>query len=128
MSLFDEPPGSSDPGHDAARPLADRMRPATLDEFFGHLESDFDNPISRIIEDISLDEVLKDDPDLVAICIPFNEQLVEGFAFLKQLKQRAPHIKTIVGGAIKFLSGSERSRHPSTSLNMVFRTSAMASG
>ena len=84
----------------ALNPIHRPSLPGSNDETFGYLANGFDNPISRIIEEHVLDEVLATKPDLVALCIPFNEQAVEGLSFLKQLKDRAPHIKTLSGGAI----------------------------
>ncbi len=76
------------------------LEPGFPDPLFNYLETDFDNPISQIVEEVVLDQVLATEPDLVGVCVPFNEQTVEAFSFLKQLKQRAPNIKTILGGAI----------------------------
>ncbi|MCZ6597023.1 MAG: cobalamin-dependent protein [Planctomycetota bacterium] len=70
------------------------------DELFGYVEGDFDNPISQLVEEHVIDQVLATKPDLVALTIPFNEQTVEAFALLKQLKRRAPDLPTMIGGAI----------------------------
>ncbi|MEM7306229.1 MAG: radical SAM protein [Planctomycetota bacterium] len=81
-------------------PVFHELKHSFNDEFFGYLETDFDNPISQLVEEVVLDQILATKPDLVAVTIPFNEQTVEGFALLKALKRRAPELKTMVGGAI----------------------------
>jgi len=81
-------------------PLSRPLAPGWVDEFYGYVESGADNPISRIVRDDVLDIVLATEPDVVAVTVPFNEQLFETFSFLKQLRERAPHVKTIVGGSI----------------------------
>ncbi len=70
------------------------------DEFFGYLDTEFHNPVTTVLEDVVLDVILRNDPELVAISIPFTEQSVEAMTILKLLKRRAPHVKTIVGGSI----------------------------
>jgi len=81
-------------------PIFYPLSPTYLQDFFGYLERDIDNPISQLNEAAVLDKVLENDPDMVAVSITFNEQTTEAFAFLKQLKARAPHVKTLVGGSI----------------------------
>ena len=84
----------------ALNPLFYGLHPDFNDQLFGYLEGGFQNPISQIVDTVVLDKVLAQKPDVVGMCIPFNEQLVEGFSFMKQLKERAPDVKIVVGGAI----------------------------
>jgi len=70
------------------------------DQLFGYVGGPYDNPISQLVDEVVIDQVLATDPEIVGVTIPFNEQTVEALSFLKQLKARAPHVKTIVGGAI----------------------------
>ncbi|MEO0650088.1 MAG: cobalamin B12-binding domain-containing protein, partial [Planctomycetota bacterium] len=84
----------------AINPLFYLLKPGALDEFFGYMESDFTNPVKQLVDAHAIDAILATEPELVGVCVPFNEQFVEAFSLLKELKRRAPHIKTIVGGAI----------------------------
>lgn len=84
----------------AINPVFQPVSPTYRDDFFGYLESDFDNPISQVVDQVLLEKVLATNPDVVGVAIPFNEQTTEAFALMKQLKRHAPHVKTIVGGAI----------------------------
>ncbi len=81
-------------------PLFYLLKPGTIDEFFAYLESDFNNPVKQLVDDHAIEAILATEPELVGVCVPFNEQFVEAFSLLKELKRRAPHVKTIVGGAI----------------------------
>jgi hypothetical protein len=81
-------------------PVFYELHPRFNDDFFGYLESEFQNPIQALVEEVVIDQILATRPDLVAVTIPFNEQSVEAFALLKALKRRAPDQKTMVGGAI----------------------------
>ncbi len=84
----------------ALNPVFNELKTSFCDEFFGYLASPYENPISQIVDEVVIDQILATEPDLVAVTIPFNEQTVEAFALLKQLKRRAPELKTMVGGAI----------------------------
>ena len=84
----------------STNPVFYQLKHSFNDDFYGYLASDFANPISAIVEEVVLDQILDTRPDLVAVTVPFNEQSVEGFALLKALKRRAPDLKTMVGGAI----------------------------
>ncbi len=83
-------------------PIYFLMKPGAKDEFFSYLAGDgpTNNPIGKLTNEIVLEQVLESKPDMVGVCIPFTEQLVEGISFVKLLKQRAPHVKVVVGGAI----------------------------
>jgi anaerobic magnesium-protoporphyrin IX monomethyl ester cyclase len=81
-------------------PVFYELHPTFADDFFGYLESDFQNPIQALVDEVVVDQILATQPDLVAVTVPFNEQTVEGFALLKSLKRRAPSVPTMVGGAI----------------------------
>lgn len=89
------------------------LGPGYQDQLFGYLRTDFQNPVTTVLEESVLDRILQSDPELVAVSIPFNEQTVEALTILKLLKRRAPHVKTVVGGAIvsafhKILCNDER--------------------
>jgi radical SAM superfamily enzyme YgiQ (UPF0313 family) len=84
----------------ALNPVYHEHKNTFRDEFYGYLASEFANPISALVEEVVIDQILATKPDLVAVTIPFNEQTVEAFALLKALKRRAPGLKTMVGGAI----------------------------
>ncbi|MEW6074284.1 MAG: radical SAM protein [Planctomycetota bacterium] len=81
-------------------PVVYPSKSGAVGEMFDYLGADFLNPISRLVDEVAIDMVLAQNPDLVAVSIPFNEQLVEALAFLKALKRRAPELRTLVGGAI----------------------------
>lgn len=70
------------------------------DELHGYLESEFDNPISRLVNTTCMEAIAATAPDVVAVSIPFSEQLVEGLALLKAVKRAFPDVVTIVGGAM----------------------------
>ncbi|MFT5284149.1 MAG: anaerobic magnesium-protoporphyrin IX monomethyl ester cyclase [Planctomycetota bacterium] len=76
------------------------LAPGYLDDLFNYLETDFVNPVSSVLEEQIIDRILASDPEMIAISIPFNEQVVEAFTILKMIKKRAPHIPTIIGGSI----------------------------
>jgi len=84
----------------AMNPVFYPLAPGYLDDLFNYLETDFVNPVSSVLEEKVIDQILACDPELVAISIPFNEQMVEAFTILKMVKKRAPHVKTIIGGSI----------------------------
>lgn len=81
-------------------PLPFLLKPSGLDELFGWLEQPNDNPVRRAVTEVALQPILDTEPDLVGVCIPFNEQLYEGFSLMQQLKERRPDLKIIAGGAI----------------------------
>jgi hypothetical protein len=84
----------------ALNPMYYLLKPGALDEFFAYLQSPIQNPVQELIETVVVPKILATKPDLVGVCIPFNEQMVEAFAVLKAVRQACPTIKTIVGGAI----------------------------
>ena len=84
----------------AINPLPYLLKPGALDEFFGWLATPNDNPVRRAVAETSLQPILDNEPDLVGVCIPFNEQLYEGFSLMQQLKEARPDLKIIAGGAI----------------------------
>ena len=84
----------------AINPIFYPLAETYTDDFFGYLAQNNVNPISQINEEVIIPDLLAKGPEMVAVSIPFNEQTTEAFAFLKQLKAKAPHVKTIVGGSI----------------------------
>ena len=84
----------------AMNPVYYLLKPGAMDEYYGYLAGPRSNPVKHLVDTTVIDQILATEPDLVGVCVPFNEQLVEAFSLLAELKRRAPHIKTIVGGAI----------------------------
>lgn len=76
------------------------LKESYQDDLFGFLATDYDNPIKGLVDSVVIDQILATEPEVVGIAIPFNEQTFEALSLLKELKRRAPHIKTIIGGAI----------------------------
>ena len=76
------------------------LAPNYQDDLFGYLATDFENPVTAVLEEKVIGQILASDPGLVAISIPFNEQMVEALTIAKLIKRRAPNVKIIVGGSI----------------------------
>ncbi len=81
-------------------PVFQPLSPNYNDDLYGYLKSGATTPVSQIQEAEVIDLILAQDPELVALSIPFNEQTLEAMTLLAQIKRRAPHVKTIVGGSI----------------------------
>jgi hypothetical protein len=47
-----------------------------------------------------LDEALAGDPEVIGLTIAFPEQAVESIRLLRRIRQRAPHVRLVVGGPL----------------------------
>lgn len=84
----------------AINPLFYQLQEDYCDQFFGYLQSEFENFVTPIMENEVVPAVLATEPDLVAVTIPFNESCTEAFAFLKALRRAKPDVTTMLGGSI----------------------------
>jgi len=55
-------------------------------------------PVARLLRERVARQVLAAGPDLVAVSIPFWEQLVPAFLLLDELERAAPGLPTVIGG------------------------------
>jgi radical SAM superfamily enzyme YgiQ (UPF0313 family) len=56
------------------------------------------DPVSDAYANGIVDSLLADQPDLIGFTLPFSFQFFEMLKLAKLLKQRAPHVKIVVGG------------------------------
>ena len=94
-------------------PMPFLLKPGAYDEFFQTLALSGENPVSRAVEEVAIDKILATEPDLVGVCVPFNEQLFEAFSLVKQLRARRPDLRIIFGGAIISAYADKLCQHPS---------------
>ena len=56
------------------------------------------DPLSDAYQNGIVDSLVAEKPDLIGFTIPFNFQFLEMLKISKLIKQRAPHIKVVIGG------------------------------
>ncbi|MEW6742723.1 MAG: radical SAM protein [Planctomycetota bacterium] len=84
----------------AADPVISPHRPSFARDLLHHVQSDPWTPLRDLYEDVLLDAVLADDPDLVGISVAFPEQAAESVRLAIELRQRRPHTKICIGGPL----------------------------
>ena len=62
------------------------------------LDQPFGDPVTDAYAHGILDSVLADEPDLIGFTLPFSFQFLETLKVAKLLKERAPHVKIVLGG------------------------------
>ncbi len=62
------------------------------------LRLEHDDPVIRALKMGLLDSVIVEEPDLIGITIPFQEQLFEGLRIAAMLKRMEPNLKIAIGG------------------------------
>ena len=61
--------------------------------------SDLQNdPVTQVLRTGLIESVLEDDPDLVGITMPYQENIMEGFRCAAMLRQHAPGLPIVIGG------------------------------
>ena len=73
--------------------------PRFTEEFLGWVASSDGTPIHDILYRDLVPQVLEARPDLVALTIPFQEQVSSAFLLLRYLRAAAPDLPLLVGGA-----------------------------
>lgn len=82
----------------AATPL---LNPENKKHYVDHLlyySEHAGDPLVQAYQDFLVDMVLARKPDLLAFTIPFHNQMLETLKFVRALRRKAPHIKTLIGG------------------------------
>ncbi|MFO0980829.1 MAG: cobalamin-dependent protein [Planctomycetota bacterium] len=82
----------------AANPVFDPESLTFVQENLSALAGGIGDPVSDAYRETLLDEMLATNPKLVGITMPFSFQFFEGLKFAYLLKEKAPHVKVVVGG------------------------------
>jgi len=63
-----------------------------------HYSEHAGDPLVQVYQERLVDRILEQKPDLLAFTIPFHTQLLEVMKIMRVVKERAPHIKVVIGG------------------------------
>jgi radical SAM superfamily enzyme YgiQ (UPF0313 family) len=82
----------------AANPVFDPENRFFVQQNLEAVEVEYGDPVSDAYAHGIVDSLLAEKPDLVGFTLPFSFQFFEMLKLARLLKQRAPQVKTVVGG------------------------------
>ena len=81
-------------------PLDNAAHPDVLNRLFDRLGQPLNDPITHALNDGILDRILEEQPGLVGLSIPYMVSYWEGIRIARLIRERAPHIPIVIGGAL----------------------------
>lgn len=81
-------------------PVISPFRPTFAADLVANQRADRWTTMLELYDRGLLDEALAGAPDVVGITIAFPEQAVESVRLLRKIRQRAPHVRLVVGGPL----------------------------
>jgi anaerobic magnesium-protoporphyrin IX monomethyl ester cyclase len=82
----------------SANPVFDPENRFFVKQSLDALAQPYGDPVSDAYSNGIVDSLLAEQPDLVGFTLPFSFQFFEMLKLAKLIKQRAPHVKIVVGG------------------------------
>lgn len=70
-----------------------------FDDIEAAVRDDNENPYIELYREQFVPQIVKSDHDIVGVSITFEEQLVPALTLARAIKEKAPHIKVVGGGA-----------------------------